>query len=990
MNCVLALPAQKERNVIESERKRGSKKRKPHQGDIEEKVGSDLYSYGCDIGFVGDKLLSDGKIQSKQKMKKTVEDEQQENANDTEASKFILKRSEPHIYSREKIDQELCSYGCGIGFVEDKLLVEGNIKSKDKKKKKKKVVDHKLQEDDFALGCIDDKLLVDGMIKSKEKRKKKFADNKLQKNGGDTKTSNFILKKREPQGDNREMIDPDSRFYGSELGFVKDILLVDEKIKSKEKNKRKKTVKDDDAETSKFILKMCGPQGVNREKVDVELCCYGSDGNVGEIATEKMESERKRRSRKRKPRQVDIEENSGPDLCSSGSEIVFVGDKLLSDGKVKSKQKKKKTVEDEQRENGDETKTSKLILKRRDPQIDSREKIDPELCSYGCGIGFVEDKLLEDGNIKSKKKKKKKKKKVVDHKLQEDEFAHGFVDDKLLVDGMIKSKEKRKKKFVDNKLQKKGDDSETSNFILKKREPQGDNREMIDPDSRFYGSEIGFVEDNLVLDGKIKLKEKNKRKKTVKDDDAETSKFVLKMCEPQGDNGEKIDVELCCYGGAGNVGELDTEKMESEQKKRLKKRKPHQGDIEENSGPDLCSSACEIVFVGDKLLSDGKIKSKQKKKKTVEEELDDETETRKFILKRREKIGPELCSYGGGIEFVEDKLLVEGNIKSKDKKKKKKVVDHKLQQDDLALCFVDDKLLVDGMIKSKEKRKKKYADNKRQKNGDHTETHNFILKKREPQGDNRGIIDPDSGFYGSEFGFVEDDLLVDGKIKSKEKNKRKKTVKDKLSENCDDAETSKFILKKREPQSDYRENIDLENNLQMNGNDTNAYVNPKKLKKNLSASEKWDEAYKRKTPDNTWKPPRSETVLIQEDHAHDPWRVLVICMLLNRTSGRQTKEIVLDFFKLCPDAKSCTEVATDEIEETIRTLGLQHKRAKMLQRLSEEYLDESWTHVTQLHGVGKYAADAYAIFVNGKWDRVTPTDHMLNYYWEFLRRIYQA
>ena len=62
---------------------------------------------------------------------------------------------------------------------------------------------------------------------------------------------------------------------------------------------------------------------------------------------------------------------------------------------------------------------------------------------------------------------------------------------------------------------------------------------------------------------------------------------------------------------------------------------------------------------------------------------------------------------------------------------------------------------------------------------------------------------------------------------------------------------------------------------------------------------------------------------------------------------------MLDFFKLCPDAKSCTEVATDEIEETIRTLGLQHKRAKMLQRLSEEYLDESWTHVTQLHGVGK-------------------------------------
>ncbi|KAE8720623.1 hypothetical protein F3Y22_tig00018827pilonHSYRG00026 [Hibiscus syriacus] len=55
----------------------------------------------------------------------------------------------------------------------------------------------------------------------------------------------------------------------------------------------------------------------------------------------------------------------------------------------------------------------------------------------------------------------------------------------------------------------------------------------------------------------------------------------------------------------------------------------------------------------------------------------------------------------------------------------------------------------------------------------------------------------------------------------------------------------------------------------------------------LSASQKRDEAYRRKTEDNTWIPPRSEAPLLQEDHAHDPWRVLVICMLLNRTSGGQ-------------------------------------------------------------------------------------------------------
>lgn len=165
---------------------------------------------------------------------------------------------------------------------------------------------------------------------------------------------------------------------------------------------------------------------------------------------------------------------------------------------------------------------------------------------------------------------------------------------------------------------------------------------------------------------------------------------------------------------------------------------------------------------------------------------------------------------------------------------------------------------------------------------------------------------------------------------------------------------------------------------------SNGCKKPVAIKTVLSASEKLDDAYQRKSPDNMWKPPRSTYGLLQEDHAHDPWRVLVICMLLNRTSGLQARRVISDLFTLCPDAKTATKVVTEEIEKIIQTLGLQRKRAVMIQRFSQEYMGESWTHVTQLHGVGKYAADAYAIFCTGKWDRVRPTDHMLNYYWEFL------
>ncbi|XP_060192914.1 methyl-CpG-binding domain protein 4-like protein [Lycium barbarum] len=156
----------------------------------------------------------------------------------------------------------------------------------------------------------------------------------------------------------------------------------------------------------------------------------------------------------------------------------------------------------------------------------------------------------------------------------------------------------------------------------------------------------------------------------------------------------------------------------------------------------------------------------------------------------------------------------------------------------------------------------------------------------------------------------------------------------------------------------------------------------------LSASQKRDEAYLRRSEDNTWVPPRSHFNLLQENHAHDPWRVLVICMLLNCTTGVQVERVLAEFFTLCPNAVVATEVAAEDIENLIRPLGLYRKRSLDIQRLSQEYLGKTWTHVTQLHGIGKYAADAYAIFCTGKWDRVHPNDHMLTKYWEFLHEIH--
>ncbi|XP_054815882.1 methyl-CpG-binding domain protein 4-like protein [Prosopis cineraria] len=155
----------------------------------------------------------------------------------------------------------------------------------------------------------------------------------------------------------------------------------------------------------------------------------------------------------------------------------------------------------------------------------------------------------------------------------------------------------------------------------------------------------------------------------------------------------------------------------------------------------------------------------------------------------------------------------------------------------------------------------------------------------------------------------------------------------------------------------------------------------------LTAAEKKKECYKRRTSDNTWKPPRSVHRLLQEEYAHDPWKVLVICVFLNCTTGGQVKKVLSRFFDLCPDAETCIQVPPWKIENIISSLGIL-RRVKTLQRLSSEYLNDSWTHVPQLHGVGKYAADAYAIFCTGGWREVTPKDHKLVDYWRFLHSIY--
>jgi methyl-CpG-binding domain protein 4 len=116
----------------------------------------------------------------------------------------------------------------------------------------------------------------------------------------------------------------------------------------------------------------------------------------------------------------------------------------------------------------------------------------------------------------------------------------------------------------------------------------------------------------------------------------------------------------------------------------------------------------------------------------------------------------------------------------------------------------------------------------------------------------------------------------------------------------------------------------------------------------------------------------------------DPWRLLVACVLQNKTPGPRAEAayfaLVADYST--PEALARADVA--DLEERLRPLGLWRRRARVLVELSRRCVTRDWSDPRELPGVGPYARDSYEIFVRGNLD-VTPTDRFLRRYLEWRR-----
>uniref|UniRef100_A0A8C9L960 Methyl-CpG-binding domain protein 4 n=1 Tax=Pavo cristatus TaxID=9049 RepID=A0A8C9L960_PAVCR len=133
-----------------------------------------------------------------------------------------------------------------------------------------------------------------------------------------------------------------------------------------------------------------------------------------------------------------------------------------------------------------------------------------------------------------------------------------------------------------------------------------------------------------------------------------------------------------------------------------------------------------------------------------------------------------------------------------------------------------------------------------------------------------------------------------------------------------------------------------------------------------------------------WTPPRSPFNLVQETLFHDPWKLLIATIFLNKTSGKMAIPVLWEFLRKYPSPEIARTADWKEMSELLRPLGLYELRAKTIIKFSDEYLNKQWKYPIELHGIGKYGNDSYRIFCVNEWKEVQPQDHKLNIYHTWL------
>lgn len=126
--------------------------------------------------------------------------------------------------------------------------------------------------------------------------------------------------------------------------------------------------------------------------------------------------------------------------------------------------------------------------------------------------------------------------------------------------------------------------------------------------------------------------------------------------------------------------------------------------------------------------------------------------------------------------------------------------------------------------------------------------------------------------------------------------------------------------------------------------------------------------------------------LFQERYARDPWKLLCSTICLNLCTGKVFETVHEDLFALWDTPCEMSLANVDDLSVLLSPLGLQHRRARNLIRMSTAYAF-LWDgrDPQDLPGIGKYGSDSYRIFVRGELD-IQVEDKELRKYLEWIRK----
>jgi len=120
------------------------------------------------------------------------------------------------------------------------------------------------------------------------------------------------------------------------------------------------------------------------------------------------------------------------------------------------------------------------------------------------------------------------------------------------------------------------------------------------------------------------------------------------------------------------------------------------------------------------------------------------------------------------------------------------------------------------------------------------------------------------------------------------------------------------------------------------------------------------------------------------DGEYDPWRIAVICIILNRTRSSKAEVAIDKFFDNHPNARSMAHAEINHLEFILRPLGLSRKHAEAIVEMTKHMALRMWNtddhpEWSALYGVGEYAADALRLFIDRDFS-VEPHDLYLREY----------